>query len=237
MVLTRNIKLLIGLFILADLLLISWGIIYRSNLNRDYDLYTALPLNNPGITLGGIFTLDLLSFPTTEDALEDAVASGSVATGRIQERKMYDRRTGELLGKATLVEVVTPNPTNPLKLMRIPLVVEFSLASDPRRNVMPWVLKTAVNLVKVPVAVNSELISREQVERIFSRGSAWNFIPLLDIDNSQIVLSQVVEFTAYANRYYGGSNYGESGLFNRLLGRSWYPLILDIAPLSEAASQ
>src|SRR3990172_391217 len=98
MVLTRNIKLLIGLFILADLLLISWGIIYRSNLNRDYDLYTAFPLNNPDITLGGIFTLDLPSFSTTEDALVDAVAYGSVATGRIQERKMYDRRTGELLG-------------------------------------------------------------------------------------------------------------------------------------------
>ena len=230
MALNRTAKILIGLLVMAEIALLVWGIFYRRDLNRDFQLYFDLPPEN------GISFTDTLNFPSFPIPVEfegeelNLPVYGSVATGRVLERNLRNRQTSELLGTLTAVEVVTSGLRSG-QVSRIPLVVQFSLTSDPERNVMPWVLKTAAEQTDFPLTVNNILVSKDDIARVFSRGSVWNLVPALDLNLPE--LASLVEYEAYLQRYYGGLTYEEPGLLRRLLSRSWFPVVLDIAPLAE----
>lgn len=228
---SRIAKYLIGLSFLLEIALIAWGVIYRINLDKDYQLFLDLP-ENSGVVF--VTTLKPPSFPLSFEFEEIASLPvyGSVATGRIYERPMRSRQTGEFLGTSTSVELVTTGPgLNGIK--RIPLVVQFSLASNPNRNVMPWVLKKAATLSKVPFTVDESLLTKEVLTKIFPRGMVWNFVPALDLNLQE--LSELVEYSIYVQSYYGDSTYTDSSLLSRVINRSWFPVVLDIVPLAEVA--
>lgn len=225
----RFIKLLLAISVLVEVGLLIWGVFYRRDLNRDYQLFLDKSTNS-----GLLFTADLqppsFLLPPAVSEINNMAVYGAVATGRVYEQPLRSRQSGNILGKATAVEVVTTGPGLG-KTERISLVVQFALSSDPARNAMPWVLQTASGFSEVPVAVGDSLLSKDEIARIFSRGTVWNFVPALDLNLPE--LRELVEYKTYVQSYYDGSIYIKPSLFLSLISRSWLPVVLDIVPLSE----
>lgn len=193
--------IVIGVVLLIELVLIVAGLVYRRNFNRDFKLVAGEEFSSSAV----LDIRDELSFPTSFTDIE--IWGFQVAsTGRVREQKLRDSETGGILGTATILETVTRDREDPDNLKRLPLIVQLSLVSDPSRNLMPWVLEKAVELSpQEDITVGSEVLSVEQITRIFPQGEFWSFVPLLDLTREE--LGQVVEYTSYARRYYGGDIY------------------------------
>ncbi|GMR19067.1 MAG: hypothetical protein BMS9Abin34_192 [Patescibacteria group bacterium] len=200
MVLSTRSKFLIGVIILVEAVLIVAGVTYRQNFNRDFELVA-----NEGFNRSAVLDIrDELSFPTSFTDIE--IWGFQVAsTGRVYEYTLKDAQTGDEFGVATVLDTVTRDRDDPDNLKRLPLVVQFSLSSDPSRNLMPWVSEKAAKLNPQDVAVGSDFLSTERIAQIFPQGGSWVFVPLLDLTREE--LGQIVEYIYYAQRYYGGTTY------------------------------
>ncbi|NIT04403.1 hypothetical protein GTO10_05895 [Candidatus Saccharibacteria bacterium] len=228
MALTARTKVLIGVVLLVELILIAVGVMYRQSINRDFELVADEFFGYSAVL---DTTLDPPSFPTSFESLWVPYGLKVVSTGEVSAYQMKDRQTGEILGNSIVLETVTRDRSDPQRLKRLPLIVQFSLVGDPSRNVMPWVLERAVKESSKNVTVGNKILSQDQISQIFPRGTIWGVAPLLYLNIEE--LGQLAEYLAYTRRYYGGSEYPnvarlmvESPDHHPLLGEPSIPIVV-----------
>ena len=203
MVLSPKVKILIGAAILSEIILVIWGITYRINYNRDYELVAGDEFD------GSAVTGDRLENPPFPTSFANVEISGfqAASTGRVYNTELKDRDSGEKLGTATILEVVSRDRGDPDNLISLKLIVQFAPEGNPNHNLMPWVLKRATELSSSSIQIDSSILPEEKVKEIFPRGTVWSFAPLADLGREE--LNQMPELLYYAERYYGGKSYPE----------------------------
>lgn len=199
MILSTRSKILIGAIILAEIILLILGFNYRRSFNEDFELVSG-EVFDKSVVLE--MYLDQPSFPTSFESME-TLGLQLASTGRVYEYQLTDSEAGTTLGTAIVLEMIARERDDPDNLKKIPAIVQFIPASDPNRNVMPWVLERAAELGSVEIS--EEILSEEQVAQVFPRGTIWLVIPLFDLNKEE--LEQLVEYGSYAEKYYGGSIY------------------------------
>lgn len=146
--------------------------------------------------------LEKPSFPTSFEGF-DILGFQVASTGRVSKIKLKDSDSGKVIGEAAILETVTRDRGDPDNLIRLPLIVQFTPSSSPDRDVMPWVMEEAARLSSVSIPNSPPVLSKDQIEEIFPRGTIWSFIPLVDL--SQEYLDKTTELVSYAQKYYGGT--------------------------------
>ena len=223
--------ILVALILIIELILIVRGVVYRQNFQQDFDLVSSSRFDGSAVL---DIRLEQAFFPTSFEVMETWGVL-AVSTGRVYTQVLKDSTTDEEIGIATILEVVTRDRDDPDNIKRLPLIVQLAPAGNLERNLLPWVLESAIRLRSLPVEVSANVLSREQISEIFPRGTTWNFVPLVDLNREE--LNQVVEYVAYAERYYGGKTYPKiDKLFksspdnHALLGEASIPVLLLAIP-------
>ena len=122
MVLSLKVKILIGAAILSEIILVIWGITHRINYNRDYELVAGDEFD------GSAVTGDRLENPPFPTSFANVEISGfqAASTGRVYNTELKDRDSGEKLGTATILEVVSRDRGDPDNLISLKLIVQFA---------------------------------------------------------------------------------------------------------------
>ncbi len=224
----RSWLVVILVLVVLEVALVIWGIIYRRDVNRDFSLVSSVigPEDSAVVDI----RLEKDFYPTSFEQMETWGVLAS-PTGRIYNRELKNAKTGEILGTATVVEVMTRDRGDPNRLKRFPLIVQFTPLDSPKRNIMPWVLEKAAELSSRNIPAGSEALPLEQVAQIFPRGEMWVFVPLIDLDREE--LNRIAELKFYTEIYYGGTTYPRlTDLFKEspdrhvLLGKASIPILL-----------
>lgn len=139
------------------------------------------------------------SFPTPF-AQVDGKGVWVVSTGKISNLMLKDHQSSEALGEASVLEMVTRDNRKRVEKMRF--ILQLSSISDPRRNLIPWVVSQASQLRSLAKPPGDALLSRDKLAQLFPEGSQWIFVPFLEPD-SEAVLESLPEYRFYAQRYYG----------------------------------
>ena len=153
------------------------------------------------------------SFPSSFVQLE-GTGILAVSTGEISEFEFLNANSGETIGKASVLDAVTKNAEG--KIKRMSFVLQLSLTTNPQRNLIPWITAKASQLRARPNSESGKIMTNDQLAQIFSKGSKWIFIPVLDLDSGEIWES-LPEYQFYARSYYGEKltefrDFVESGL-------------------------
>ncbi len=201
-------RLVLILILAVEAVLLVFGYNYWQEQNRFFDLISGLeePL---GVLSGTSFNP---SFPSSFETVSDVYSVSVVSTGNVSEG---------------VLEVVAINEDG--KSRKLNLVVQMAPASDPQRNLMPWVVETAAELGSADLAGGSAMLDDSKLAQIFPAGTHMTFVPLTDLDREEIQ-EFLPEYLSYAGQYYGGTlsklkSFLDSGLsdsFNRPI------LVLDI---------
>ncbi len=144
------------------------------------------------------------------------------STGRVREKTLRNSQTGERLGEALLLEIVTEDEAG--EAQYLDFIIQFS-AGEKGESLAPWIFSKAAPADQGSVVPRSS----EEAAELFPRGSAWIFVPLLDTKSK--LLGLIPTYRTYAGWYYGGreeklQKFVEGGL----RGTSSSPLfVLDIA--------
>lgn len=148
----------------------------------------------------------------------------TVSTGKISHSVVKDRESGEVFGQAKILETFTRD--NLGRIEKLEFIVQLSPSGNLSRNVIPWIISRASQFQSLPEPGYGEVLGEEALSQLFSKGSQWVFIPLLDL-NSEGVFEALPEYRYYAQRYYGD----EIGKFQnfveaKLLGIYRNPILL-----------
>jgi len=231
MTLSNRSRVLIGLIVLIEAVLIVAGLTYRQKVSRDFELVSEERFNTSAVL---DIHIDQEFFPTSFESME-TWGILAVSTGRVYGRVLKDAESGDEIGTATILEVAARDRGDPDRVKVLPLVVQFARLNDPGRNLMPWVLESASDLRPAGLNAGPDILSGEQVAQVFPRGTIWVFVPLTDLSREE--LGQLVEYKNYVGRYYGGDAYpGLAKLFKEspdrhaLLGEASGPIFLLAIP-------
>jgi len=174
------------LILLAEAVLLFFGYNYWQDQNRIYQLLSEIeePLGvNPQIDFPP-------AFPTSFAEVEDAYTLSAVSTGETSFTDLKSSETGDAIARAGVLEVVAVNGSGRAK--KLNLAVQLFPASDPERNLIPWVSGSA------------ETLSAGELAASFPEGRYLIFALLTDPEMEEAQES-LTEYMSYARRYYGGA--------------------------------
>jgi len=137
--------------------------------------------------------------PEKKDNLTKIYSIVAVSTGEIEEVNLKDS-VGNFLGKATVLKVMSVDEGGKPKKLGVALQI---FPGDETENITPWFIKFPANFRGIVINGDpSTGVSKEEIKKVFQRGTWWSFIPLYDLSSPFISEEMKEDYIPLARRYY-----------------------------------
>jgi len=198
--------------------------------NRSYlNLLSDIPSDLPDINLTPPSDLNTNNLtPEYLEPIEDLIDPEmfTVSTGKFSDVVVKSAATGEELGHAVVLDVVTEDSKGNAQLLQI--IVQIFLKSSPSDDLIPWLANIASFTKGLEeYSGNPKTYSLEELSQIFNENSVWLITPLVDFDAHKGLFARENQgYVFFARQYYSDEistvkeffdSKFEKGKFNRPL--------------------